>query len=74
MQERIESVVSEDEIEVMKKENWGRIEETVEKMAGMFERGDGKGAERECVRLKYWRSLQEGLESWEEGKEVRLVH
>ena len=74
MQEQIEGARSEEEIQVMMEENRMRIEETVERMAGMFEQGDGKGAERECVRLKYWRSLQEGLESWEEGREVRLFH
>lgn len=73
-QEAIESAGSEDEIEVLKTENRARMRETEDGMGRAFEKGDVEGARRECVRLKYWVSLQQGLDDWEEGKEVRLVH
>lgn len=73
-QESIESASSEDEIDALKAENRVRIEEAEAKMGRAFEEGNVDGARRECIRLKYWRSLQDGLESWEEGKEVRLIH
>ena len=73
-QESIESASSEDEINALKAENRVRIEEAEAKMGRAFEEGNVDQARRECIRLKYWRSLQDGLESWEEGKEVRLIH
>ena len=73
-QEIIESASSQKEIDTLKSENQVRIDEAGTKMARAFEEGDLDNARRECIRLKYWRSLQDGLESWEEGKEVRLIH
>jgi len=73
-QERIEQARDQLEIDRLKEENSARINETTEKLGKAFEAGDAETAKNECVRLKYWRSLQDGLESWEPGKEVRLVH
>ncbi|KAI9870744.1 MAG: hypothetical protein M1823_008652, partial [Watsoniomyces obsoletus] len=68
-QESIEAALSEAEIDTLKTENAARIQETVEKMGRAFENGDVENARRQCIRLKYWRSLQEGLDDWEVGKE-----
>jgi len=73
-QERIEEAAEQAEIEALKQENDARIEETVAKLGDAFENDDREGAVRESVRLRYWRSLGEGLVDWEKGKEVRLVH
>ena len=73
-QESIEGASSQEEIDDLKSANQARIEEAETDMAQAFEDGDVDNARRECIRLKYWRSLQDGLESWEEGKEVRLIH
>lgn len=73
-QEAVDEANAQEEVERLKDENKERISETVTKMADAFERGDRDEATQECVRLKYWRSLQQGLNDWEEGKEVRLVH
>ena len=73
-QEAIEEASSRDEIDALLVENAARIEVTTEKMSAAFKANDSDGAKNECVRLKYWRSLQDGLKDWEPGKEVRLVH
>jgi molecular chaperone HscB len=73
-QEAIEECRTQDEIAALMASNKLRIEDTTTKMAEAFERNDSEAAKRECVRLKYWRSLQEGLRDWEPGKEVRLIH
>jgi molecular chaperone HscB len=73
-QERIEDAETQEQIEEIRVENATRIEETVHALAEALERDDAAAATRECVRLKYWRSLAEGLHSWEPGKEVRLIH
>ena len=73
-QEAVEEAQSQEEVDRLKDENKRKIEETVGKMGAAFERGDKDEATQECVRLKYWRSLQQGLEDWEPGREVRLVH
>lgn len=73
-QERIEDAKTQVQIEEIRAENATRIEETVQGLGDALERDDAMAATRECVRLKYWRSLADGLHSWEPGKEVRLVH
>lgn len=73
-QEAIEECSTQAEIAELMASNQTRIESTTAKMAEAFERNDSEAAKRECVRLKYWRSLQDGLKDWEPGKAVRLIH
>jgi molecular chaperone HscB len=73
-QERIEEAKAQEEVDEIKRENKTRIREAETKAGEAFERGDGEAAKNETVRLKYWRSLQDGLNDWEPGKEVRLIH
>ena len=73
-QERIEDAGSAAEVAEIKGENDARVEEAVRKLGEAFERDDIPAAVREVVRLKYWRSLDDGLKEWEPGKEVRLIH
>ena len=73
-QEQIEEAGTEEQIEEIRAENAERIEQTSQALGEALERDDAAAATRECVRLKYWRSLGDGLHSWEPGKEVRLVH
>jgi len=73
-QERIEDAETEAQIEEIRVENAKRIEQTVEVLGKAFAGDDPAAATRECVRLRYWRSLADGLHAWEPGKDVRLVH
>ena len=73
-QERIEDAETQAQIDEIRVENAKRIEETVRALGEALEQGDAAAATRECVRLRYWRSLADGLHSWEPGKEVRLIH
>lgn len=79
VQEAIEAVgaspEAEAEINALKKENDGRIAACTNALAGAFDRGDIEGARKECIRLRFWYSVGEGLHEWEPGKtEIRLVH
>jgi molecular chaperone HscB len=73
-QERIEDAETQAQVDEIRVENAKRIEETVRVLGEALEQGDVAAATRECIRLKYWRSLADGLHSWEPGKEVRLIH
>jgi molecular chaperone HscB len=73
-QERIEDAETQAQVDEIRVENAKRIEETVRALGEALEQGDAAVATRECVQLKYWRSLADGLHSWEPGKEVRLIH
>ena len=73
-QESIEEASGEEQIEALKEENRIRIRQTEERLRKAFEQDDSKAATTECIRLNYWRSLQDGLNDWEPGKEVRLIH
>lgn len=68
VRERIEGCRDRGEWEGMKEENRRRMEGAVESVGRALEEGDVEGARREVVRLKYWRSLEEGLEDWEGGE------
>ena len=79
VQEKIEELGQEEnapaEIEKMKEENTQRIQETVEKLGMAFDSRDIETAKSECVRLRFWYSLGEGLREWEPGRtEIRLIH
>jgi len=74
VQESIEEAETHEQIDLLKEDNRRRIQETEEKMAKAFENDDVETAKNECVRLKFWQSLQQGLDEWEPGKEVRLIH
>lgn len=83
VQERIEEVAeeiedvaeAEKEIAEMKKENTERIQLNVQALGECVDKGDVEGMRRECVRLRFWYSVGEGLREWEPGvREIRLVH
>jgi molecular chaperone HscB len=79
VQESIEEVgegaEAEKEIAEIKRENDTRIERCVEALGRAFDSGDVEGARGECVRLKFWVSVAEGLREWEPGMGgIRLVH
>jgi molecular chaperone HscB len=79
VQETIEDVgagpEAEETIAALKKENDARVAECVKSLAQAFERGDIEAARQECVRLRFWYSVGEGLREWEPGRtEIRLVH
>lgn len=73
-QERVEDARDQELIDALKAENRARIAETEDLLARAFEEGDVDAAKKECIRLNYWTSLQQGLDDWEPGKEVRLIH
>ena len=74
-QESIEEAETEEQIEALKKQNQERIEQTLEALDEAFSGGDAELARKECVRLRYWASIGEGLTAWNgKGSEVRLVH
>ncbi|EAW20112.1 J-type chaperone JAC1 [Aspergillus fischeri NRRL 181] len=79
VQERIEEVGADPEAEgtiaALKKENDARVTACVKSLAQAFERGDIEAARQECVRLRFWYSVGEGLREWEPGRtEIRLIH
>ena len=79
VQETIEEISedpkAEEEIERMKLENKERIDDSVEALARAFDGKDIEGARKECVKLRFWYSVGEGLREWTPGTtEIRLVH
>ncbi|RHZ61164.1 J-type chaperone JAC1 [Aspergillus thermomutatus] len=79
VQETIEEVgagpEAEGTIAALKKENDARVAGCVKSLAQAFERGDIEAARQECVRLRFWYSVGEGLREWEPGRtEIRLIH
>lgn len=79
VQETIEEVgaapEAEAQINALKEENNTRVEECMNALAQAFDEGDIEAARKECVRLRFWYSVGEGLREWEPGKtEIRLFH
>ncbi|KAJ5291096.1 Heat shock cognate protein B C-terminal oligomerization [Penicillium angulare] len=79
VQETIEEVgaspEAEEEINSLKQENKARIQACVKSLGAAIDRGDIEKARQECVRLRFWYSVGEGLHEWQPGHtEIRLVH
>lgn len=79
VQETIEEVGADpgaaNTIAQLKRENDRRVEECVRALGEAFDRGDVETARTECVRLRFWYSVGEGLREWEPGHtEIRLLH
>ncbi|KKK16760.1 hypothetical protein ARAM_005203 [Aspergillus rambellii] len=79
VQEMIEEVGAEPDAEAriaeLKTENDTRIAECVGRLGRAFDAGDIEVARHECVRLKFWYSVGDGLREWEPGAtQIRLVH
>lgn len=79
VQETIEEISAdpkaEETIERMKSGNKERIEESIGALAKAFDNSDIEGARKECVKLRFWYSVGEGLREWVPGTtEIRLVH
>lgn len=79
VRETIEEIANdpkaEEIVEQMKRDNQSRVQESVKALAGAFDGGDIEQARKECVRLRFWYSVGEGLREWEPGTtEIRLTH
>ncbi|KAE8356950.1 HSCB C-terminal oligomerization domain-containing protein [Aspergillus coremiiformis] len=79
VQETIEEVGSdpgaESTIAELKKQNEARVVDCVGELATAFDAGDIESARKECVRLRFWYNIAQGLKEWEPGTtEIRLVH
>ncbi|KAB8237987.1 HSCB C-terminal oligomerization domain-containing protein [Aspergillus alliaceus] len=79
VQETIEEVGAEPGAETtiteLKKQNEARVVDCVENLANAFNTGDVESARKECVRLRFWYNIAQGLKEWEPGTtEIRLVH
>lgn len=72
--EAIEEAESEGDLEGVGAENEGRIGECERALERLFREGDVRGAVRECVRLRYWVNIKEGVDGWEKGRGVVLQH
>lgn len=76
-QEELESADGEEGehiVERLREENKARIREAEQELGEAFEASDAQRAKDWSVKLKYWKSLEGGLNEWEPGKEVRLTH
>lgn len=63
--EAVEEAETEDEVRGLKKENDGRVAQSVGVLEEAFRDGDLGRAKREAVRLRYWRNIGESLREWE---------
>lgn len=76
-QEELESADGEEGTKIVERlsdENKERIREAEQQLGEAFEASDVDRAKDWSVKLKYWKSLEGGLNDWEPGKEVRLTH
>ena len=74
VQEAASEAETEEEVEQLRSDNVRRIEKCVRALETAFESDNASLAQKECVKLKYWSSLQDALRDWERGSEIRLEH
>jgi len=71
--EVIEEAADESELDEIKTENDGRIEESVGVLEKASKEEDWEQVKKECVRLRYWMNIKQTLGEWEPGKGVPNV-
>ncbi|KAJ5730118.1 Heat shock cognate protein B C-terminal oligomerization [Penicillium malachiteum] len=79
VQETIEEVgaspEAEEEINSLMKENGERIQACVQLLGDAIDSGEVEAARKECIRLRFWYSVGEGLREWQPGNtDIRLAH
>ncbi|KAJ6015091.1 hypothetical protein N7540_009682 [Penicillium herquei] len=79
VQEMIEEVGAspdaEKEIHALMKENNDRIQACVQLLGEAIDGGKLEDARKECIRLRFWYSVGEGLREWQPGNtDIRLMH
>ncbi|KAI5310297.1 hypothetical protein KEM55_008865 [Ascosphaera atra] len=75
VQEAIEEAADEETIAKLKDNNEEAIAACVATMRDAFNRGDAEAATKECVRLRFYYSVRNGLHNWEPGKPgITLQH
>ncbi|PGH09604.1 Fe-S protein assembly co-chaperone HscB [Helicocarpus griseus UAMH5409] len=74
VQEMIEEAQDEITVARLKDENEERINGCVAELGAAFDQGNVEEARKECVRLRFWYTIRDGLREWEPGKGVRLIH
>lgn len=74
MREEMEEAEDEADLEPLRGRVGAKEEESVSELARCFTEGDLDAAARECVRLRYWTNIREGIHNWEKGKPVVLQH
>ncbi|ODH15280.1 Fe-S protein assembly co-chaperone HscB [Paracoccidioides brasiliensis] len=74
VQETIEEAQDELTVAQLKEENEERINGCVAALGSALDQGNIDEARKECVRLRFWYTIREGLREWEPGKGVRLIH
>lgn len=74
--EAMEMATSESDLDVLSQENDERIEETEKKLELLFLEKPIQWNQVliECIRLKYWVNIANGIKGWEPGKPVLLTH
>lgn len=74
-QEEIEEAENEETIEELKKDNESRISNSVRILGEAINGEDVESATKECLKLRFWYTIREGLREWEpDNRQVRLIH
>jgi len=73
-QEGIEEATAEGDLVALREENERNVAQSVAVLEEAFAGGDWERAKAECVRLRYWVNIGQGIRDWEPGSEVRIVH
>lgn len=72
--EKLENIMNEKELEILKKENQQRIDELVSNLSKLFDLKEWDKAALDTIRLKYCYNIKNALKEWEHGKPVILTH
>jgi molecular chaperone HscB len=72
--EEIEAASSEEDLEELRRINDARVEASEKILEEAFRLDDMAMAKWEAVKLRYWINIKDGLDVWEKGKPVVLIH
>lgn len=72
--EKLENIMNEKELEILKNENQQRINELINNLNKLFDLKEWDKAALDTIRLKYCYNIKNALKEWEHGKPVILTH
>ncbi|KXT04634.1 hypothetical protein AC578_2097 [Pseudocercospora eumusae] len=72
--EAVEEVEDEEQLNEIRAENNGRIEESVRVLEDAFRDNEFEKAAQEAIRLRYWVNIEESIQGWEKGNGGGILH
>ncbi|ORZ22035.1 Co-chaperone HscB, C-terminal oligomerization domain-containing protein [Absidia repens] len=74
VREELEEATTNEDVELIKQENDGKIKETVAQLSKAFSEKDLDLAKDYSIQLQYWENIRRAIIDWSPGKRIEIKH